>query len=125
MVRNNKCITLTKGKSEIKFDIVMNVGGSVLYGTILKPKQDEIAAAAMQKPKTNTSMSILEAHFKFEHTGEADVRKTAKACGLGLKRGSLLRCENCAIAKAKQKSVPCMSEVGSWPVCRENSGLCK
>jgi len=85
-------------KSEIKFDIVMNVGGSVLYGTILKPKQDEIVAAAMQKLKTNTPMSILEAHFKFGHTDEVDVRKTAKACGLGLKRGSLPRCESCAIA---------------------------
>ena len=101
---------LTKGKSKIKFDIVMNVGESVLYGTILKPKADEITAAVLQKPKTNKPMSILEAHFKFGHTGEVDVRKTAKACGLGLKQGSLPRCESCAIAKAKQKSVPCISE---------------
>jgi len=68
MSGNKKCITLTKGKSEIKFDIVMSVGGSLLYGTILKPKQDEVAAAAMQKPKTNTCMLILEAYLKFGHT---------------------------------------------------------
>jgi len=54
-------------------------------------------------------MSISEAHLKFGHTGEADVRKTAKACGLGLKR-NVTPCESCAIAKAKQKSVPFMSE---------------
>ena len=110
MSGNKKCITLTKGKSEIKFDIVMNVGGSVLYGTILKPKADEVAAAAMQKAQANKPISILEAHLKFGHTGEGDVRKTAKACGLRLKQGSLQRCESCAIAKAKQKSVPCISE---------------
>ena len=79
----------------------MNVGGSVLYGTILKPKADEIAAAAMQKPKTNKPMSILEAHFKFGHTGEVDVRKTAKAYGLGLKQGHLPRCVSCAISNMK------------------------
>ena len=82
----------------------MNVGGSILYGTILKPKHDEIAATAMQKLKTNKLMSILEEHFKSGHADEVDVRKTAKACGLGLKQGkSLPRCESCAIVFQKAK----------------------
>ena len=62
MSGNKKCITLTKGKSEIRFDIVMNVGGSVLYGTILKSKADEIAAAQTsqcQFSKRTSSLGIL------------------------------------------------------------------
>jgi len=44
--------------------------------------------------------------LKFGHTGEANVRKTAKACGFKLEKGNLPPFESCAIAKAKQKSVP-------------------
>lgn len=110
MVGDKKCITLSKGPSEIKFDIAMKVGGSLLYGTILKPRNEDVAAAGMQKSKSKSAMSILEAHMKFGHIGEADTRKTAQACGYELKRGNLKPCESCAIAKAKQKSVLGKSE---------------
>lgn len=97
---------LTKGDHVFKFDIVIKVGTSRLFATILKPwKSTEIAATGLKKSKTVFPISLTEAHLRFGHLGENDVHKTAAACGYVLKRGSAKTCESCAIAKAKQKSV--------------------
>ena len=93
---------LTKGKSKIKFDIVMNVGESVLYGTILKAKVDEIAAAAMQKPKTNKPMSILEARFKLGHTG-GGCTEDSESMWIGVKTAEPTTMRKLCDSKSKAK----------------------
>ena len=56
MTGDKQSIISTKGKSKIKFDNVVNVGGSLLYRSLLKPRRDEVATAGMEKQKSNNLM---------------------------------------------------------------------
>ena len=63
------------------------------------------ATTTEEANKQMKTVSIIEAHQQLGHMNEADTRKTAKMLGWTITRGSLGVCEECGIAKAKQKNV--------------------
>ena len=96
----------TTGKQLI-FNIKIETPSGMLLATHLKRTATEVGGAtttdtSSQKTKT---LSITEAHQQLGHINEAETRKTAKTLGWTITRGSLGVCEECGIAKAKQKNV--------------------
>lgn len=57
-------------------------------------------------------MNIVKAHQLLGHKNEGTTRRTAKALGIQITRGSLPACEACAVSKAKQKNVSKKSKQG-------------
>ena len=55
-------------------------------------------------------MTANEALDKFGHADEDETRQTAEALGVKITRGKMKPCPACAAAKAKQKSVPKISD---------------
>jgi len=106
--RNKEMIKLTSpdGKQNIAFDIKVSTPEGVIYCMFMKRKISEVAAASVTAPKWN----IVQAHAKIGHCDEAATRNTAKALAIEIARGTLLPCESCAAAKAKQKNVPKSSD---------------
>jgi len=97
---DDKKIWLTKGGAKVVFDIVIRTRkGAVFCGYFKRKSSDEIGATALK-------MSVKQAHNKLGHMSEEITRKTAKALGWELTRGSLGPCEACAIGKAEQKNIP-------------------
>ena len=71
---NKNFLKLMKGDNKMKFDYAIRVGSSVLFGTILKTKDnknDDVVASSVQKPAKAMRLSVSweEAHIKFGHTG--------------------------------------------------------
>ena len=94
-------ITLTKGKSTLEFDRVMHTQHGFVIGVEIIPIVDENANAALVK---GSRINIQKLHEMLGHASEDVVRKTAKYYDWEL-FGKFEKCENCAISKAKQKSV--------------------
>jgi len=100
-------IMLTKGDATIKFDIRIETRRGALFCGYFKRRQ-EVGAGSTE---SGAVFPIAKVHQILGHGGEDDARKTAKALGWRITRGSLAPCEACTIAKAKQKNV-----------CKESSG---
>ena len=77
-----------------------------IYFAYLKRKNVEVASAS----KANKLISVNLAHQIFGHGDEASTRKTAKALGFELNRGTMKPCVSCSVAKAKQKNLPSLGE---------------
>ena len=60
--------------------------------------------------KANKLTSVNLVHQIFGHGDEASTRKTAKALGFELNRGTMTPCVSCTAAKAKQKNLPSHGE---------------
>jgi hypothetical protein len=51
-------------------------------------------------------MNVMQAHAKYGHCNEDEIRKIAKELGVKITHGTVGPCEACDVAKAKQKNVP-------------------
>jgi hypothetical protein len=96
-------IWLKKDDHCIKFDVKISTPKGMIFALFM---EREDGAGAVEKPKdSGIVMEYKQAHDKLGHMGEEATRKAAKALGWTL-TGTAGVCESCAVAKAKQKSVP-------------------
>lgn len=95
--------------STIKFDIaVRTTRGAVhicRFVRLSRVGDGSEISGANPSPRLK-KMSILSAHQMLGHKSEDATRRTAKALGITITRGSMPVCEACALSKAKQKNVP-------------------
>jgi transposase InsO family protein len=98
--RNSFQLVRNDGRDVIDFER----RGLLFYfvGRRVRSYAQVVAATTTAPPKT---MSFNEAHRKFAHMAETPLRRVAGYLGITL-TGKLDCCESCAMAKAKQKSVP-------------------
>jgi hypothetical protein len=120
----NKAIIVFNDTSKIVFDVVVETGngGMLLFALIepgLRSDQTEIAAVASSQP--GTRMSLMKAHQLFGHPNEDLTREMAKTLGIEITRGKVLTCEDCSIAKAKQRNLPSIDDDKTVPT--ENGQL--
>ena len=95
-------MSIKKGGFEMKFDRITHTGNGFLMGVKMFPSSEVASVAAMPEGK---AMSITTLHQCLGHPSEATTRATAKAMNWNL-QGQLEKCEDCALAKARQKNVP-------------------
>ena len=67
--------------------------------------RDDNSVEIIENKKSNHKISIAKAHSLLGHGNEKEDRKTAKALGWTMSRGTLPPCQACAEAKAKQKNI--------------------
>ena len=108
-------IWLEKNGRRIVFDVVIPTPKGAIYCAYLKRRNAEVASAS----KSNKVISVNLAHQIFGHGDESSTRKTAKALGFEISRGTLKPCKACAAAKAKQKNLP---SHGEHVTSTENNG---
>jgi len=100
---DGKSIWLKKGDKSFVFDIPISTKTGVVFAAYL---QREIGAAGVERnAQGDVQMDYNVAHTKLGHMGEAMTRKTARALGWQI-TGAKTVCESCAVAKAKQASLP-------------------
>eukprot|EP00977_Amphora_coffeiformis_P005907 scaffold1252_cov154-Amphora_coffeaeformis.AAC.1 len=97
-------ILYEKEGNKLKFNIKVNTPEGMVLAARLKRTATEVGGAATEYKQTKT-ISIKKAHEQLGHMGEDETRRAAKALGWTITRGSLNKCESCAIGKAKQKNV--------------------
>ena len=110
-------MTLTKGETVLKFDILIKTGQGNLYCAYFKRNVAENASVAAEEESEKVvkpvvkekTITIKKAHCQLGHMGEVKTRAAAQGLKYRILRGVLKACEACAIAKAKQKSVPKIS----------------
>jgi hypothetical protein len=116
---NDMTIVVSHGDVEIVFDIAVETGnGGMLLCAIIKPGLRTAAAtdmAAISSSEPGTKMSLMKAHKLFGHPNEDLTRQIAKSLGMEITRGRVLRCEDCTIAKAKQRNLPVLEEEKAEP----------
>ena len=94
-------IWLYKNGQQIRFDIKITTRKGAIYCMYFKRNQKtEVGATA-----TENKMNIVKAHGLFGHGHEDNNRKTAKALGIDIVRGTLPPCAACTAAKAEQKAI--------------------
>jgi hypothetical protein len=94
-------IALKIGSDTILFDKELVNGSGRLLGVDISPRIVAESANVSAPPV----MLYDQMHSILGHPGEQRVRATAKRLGITL-RGEVHTCQNCAIAKSKQKNVP-------------------
>jgi Reverse transcriptase (RNA-dependent DNA polymerase) len=102
MVGREFNITLTKGDTRLEFDQVIKSTNGHLLGVQLIPRHT--GQAAMTSFTEGHKINVNELHNLLGHTSE---RKT-KATAINMKwslSGTFLKCEDCAVAKARQKNL--------------------
>ena len=93
---------LSKGNFKMSFDWVIKSPTGYLLGIQMIPQTSGETAVAMIE---GHSIGVDTLHYLLGHASEAKVRATGKFFGWVVK-GKMTKCEECAISKAKQKSVP-------------------
>jgi len=93
-------IIVSKDNVKIQFDQIINTKTGFILGARLEP---QIKAAANIAATADT-VKTRELHCKLGHVSEDATRRTAKFYGWKLS-GGFPECEECAIAKSKQKNV--------------------
>jgi hypothetical protein len=90
------------GVSTINFDIVVCTRrGAVYVGCFVHLERVDGAEVSGANPSSRLKMSILAAHQMLGHKSEEQsTRRTAKALGITIMRGSIPVCEACALSKA-------------------------
>jgi hypothetical protein len=91
-----------KGDFKMSFDQVIKSPTGYLLGIQMIPQTGSETAVAMIE---GHSVGVDTLHYLLGHASEAKVRATGKFFGWIVK-GKMTKCEECAISKAKQKSVP-------------------
>jgi hypothetical protein len=119
MQGDGKAIKMTKGKRMIIFDIVIHTMHGALFCACFKRNGTETCGSTVEN---ETKMSVHRAHALLGHTNENKTGKTAKYLDWELSRGELKPCEDCALAKAKQKNVP-KSREGSHKATKPNEHI--
>ena len=101
-------ICLTKGPCSVTFDRVIRTTNGFVSGIKLSinpyPVSSPVSCNAMINAEHNKSIDINVFHEMMSHCGVDKLQKTADIHGLKL-TGKLTICENCALAKARQKNV--------------------
>ena len=92
---------LTKNGQTIKFDIKVQTPKGAVYCAYIK--RDVVLTAVARN--YGKAISIKAAHGICGQTHESNTRKTASALGYKISKGSMQSCEDCAMAKAKQKNI--------------------
>ena len=101
---NGTSICLTKGSASITFDRVINTLSGSISGIKMVCKESSVAYTAQGKTESINSIDINKFHEMIGHCGSDRLKRTAAIHGLRLK-GDLKICEDCAVAKARQKNV--------------------
>ena len=101
---NGTTICLTKGSASIAFDRVIKTLSGSISGIKMVCKESSVAYTAQHKTELRNSIDINKFHEMLGHCGSDRLKRTAMIHGLKLK-GELKVCEDCAIAKARQKNV--------------------
>jgi hypothetical protein len=87
----------------MRFDIKIETAKGVLWAACLK--RHPLEPATLAHP-TTTQLSVEQAHWRLGHMSEVSTRRTAKALGWHLSRGTMDPCEKCAIGVGRQKNLP-------------------
>jgi len=95
-----KKIIVSKDKTKINFDQVINTKNGFILGARMHPQINGITNIAGNEDRVKTR----ELHCKLGHVSEDATRRTAKFYGWKLS-GAFPECEECAIAKSKQKNL--------------------
>ena len=96
-----RVINLRKGNFQIAFDKVFETKTGFISGVDIIQRNNSLAQAALDAGK---EVNINDFHQRIGHPSEEIVRKTAENLGLKL-TGKFIKCENCAISKARRKNV--------------------
>lgn len=100
-------LKLNKGGDEILFDIVIKTTKGALYcGYFERTTATEVNNIATGQININ----VQRAHQVLGHNNETATRKIAAYLGWKITRGELLPCQDCTLAKAKQKNIPKVSQ---------------
>jgi hypothetical protein len=93
---------------EIHFDVTIKTGtgGMLLCTRIASNKLTLDAVATLAQTQPGTKMSLMKAHRLFGHPNEDLTRNISTGLGIVITRDKVLVCEDCSIAKAKQKNLP-------------------
>jgi hypothetical protein len=95
-------LKLSKDGQELIFDIPIRTTEGVLWCVNMK-RLDPISE--LEAEVNLTSISIKKAHSLLGHMNEVYTKKSADYLGWTITRGSLGKCESCAIGKARQKDI--------------------
>ena len=96
-------ISLIKGRSRIKFDRVFKAKDGTVSGIKMTVCDGSVAYSTISDV-SKKGIEINEFHKMLGHCGSDRLEKTAKIHGFNL-IGDFKTCEECAIAKARQKNV--------------------
>ena len=96
-----RVIILKKGDFHIAFDKVFNTKTGFISGVDLIPQTNELVQAALEAGR---EVNINDLHQRLGHPSEEVVRKTAHDLELKV-TGKFIKCENCAISKARCKNI--------------------
>ena len=94
-------ITMTKGVKKMRSDIKVPMKQGLLFCIYLTHK-DKVCGGTANQVKL---IPIAKVHALLGHHNKETTRKTAKALGWAISRGSMKPCKACTISKAKQKNV--------------------
>ena len=122
---DDKSIWLQKDGNTLTFDIAITTRKGVVFAmcfcclqNTLQHVYQEVAASQLPLPPP-MKMNLMTAHERLGHVGMATTKKMASSLNWILTRNPQ-PCEWCAVAKAKQKSVPQVSH--TTPLVRASAG---
>jgi hypothetical protein len=95
-------ICLTKGSASITFDRVINALSGTISGIKMIGNESPVASIAQSNFSSVNAIDINMFHKMIGHCGTDRLKRTATIHNLRLK-GELKVCEDCALAKARQK----------------------
>jgi len=118
LVKDNYEVTFKKSSCEVKMPsgavlTINNNNNNNLYYINGQAMPSELTEEInTQTVKYKKTMDINKAHKKLGHIAEKGVRKTLQAMGI-TPTGTMMKCEACAMSKAKQKPVKKFTAVRS------------
>jgi len=101
VIGNSNQLSISKDNVKIIFDIVIKTQRGQLFCVNIQ-RDNEVSTATLDVSKD-------KAHKLLGHSNEESTIKSAKHLGWKL-MGTMSKCNSCMVAKAKQKSVPQVSE---------------
>jgi hypothetical protein len=97
-------ISLTKGSASITFDSIIKSLDGTVSGIEMVSLESPSAYIAQNKTDSSKSIDVNKFHEMIGHCGVNCLNKTAQVHVLKLK-GDFKVCEDCAVAKARQKNL--------------------
>ena len=97
-------ICLTKGSASITFDRVINTLSGTISGIKMIGNESPVAYVAQSNFTSLNAIDINKFHEMIGHCGTDHLKRTATIHNLKLK-GELKACEDCAVAKTRQKNI--------------------
>ena len=98
---SNQMIYIEKGSFRLMFDRIIKTDKCFLCGIHMQPRSNEAAMAGLIQ---GTTIKVNELHEKLGHMGEEMTRKVGKLMKVKV-TGKMIKCEHCAIAKARHKNL--------------------